>query len=182
MRINYRKAVPIVILAILGLIVLLPLLAPLFKKIGWDQLAHAIYHLYSFSCHQKASRSIFLFDEQCAWCTRDTFIWSSIFISTLVVFVSKVKIGISLKTALLFGLPMALDGGIQLIATIVSLYTGGTPFYESTNLIRAVTGASFGIGLSFYLFPKLKEEILATYTSHPQHPPASSETGKLPSS
>jgi uncharacterized membrane protein len=53
-----------VFLAIYGLWVWLPFVAPLFKHIGWDGPADAIYFIYSFFCHQLPERSYFLFGPQ----------------------------------------------------------------------------------------------------------------------
>ena len=48
----------------LGLYVGLPFLAPLFKEIGWEGPAKAIYFIYSYLCHQMPQRSFFLFGEK----------------------------------------------------------------------------------------------------------------------
>jgi uncharacterized membrane protein len=48
----------------LCLYVCLPFTAPVFKKIGWDLPAEAIYKTYRLLCHQWAFRSFFLFGEQ----------------------------------------------------------------------------------------------------------------------
>lgn len=140
----------------------LPLLAPIFAYFGFRKVTDIIYELYSFFCHQKAHRSMFIFDEQCAWCVRDTFIWSTltvVWIMALINFNNSFD-SIKLRTAFLFCLPMALDGGIQLIASVFFIYYGGeAPFYESTNTIRAITGSMFGIGLGMYLFPKVIMEL-----------------------
>ncbi len=50
-------------LALTGLWVGLPWLAPLFMRLGWDSPARAIYALYAFQCHQLPQRSFFLFGE-----------------------------------------------------------------------------------------------------------------------
>lgn len=146
----------------------LPFVAPILSYFGFKKASNLIYEIYSFFCHQKAHRSMFIFDEQCAWCIRDTFIWTSIttvWILLLVHFNKQIA-GLKVKTAILLCLPMALDGTIQLIASIVSLLTTvepGTippdPFYESTNLTRVVTGTLFGIGVSLFLFPRLLKEL-----------------------
>lgn len=47
-----------------GVFVLLPFLAPVFMKVGLDQLGSAIYWMYSFVCHQLPQRSWFLFGAQ----------------------------------------------------------------------------------------------------------------------
>jgi uncharacterized membrane protein len=47
-----------------GLTVGLPWLAPVLMKIGATGPARAIYHVYSFLCHQLANRSFFLFGSK----------------------------------------------------------------------------------------------------------------------
>jgi uncharacterized membrane protein len=44
-----------------GLWVWLPLLAPVFMRIGWNGAGRALYFVYSFFCHQLPERSYFLF-------------------------------------------------------------------------------------------------------------------------
>src|SRR3990170_4111366 len=51
-------------LAVAGLWVLLPWLAPVFMRLGWTGPAGAIYWFYSFQCHQLPQRSFFLFGPQ----------------------------------------------------------------------------------------------------------------------
>jgi hypothetical protein len=68
--------------------------------------------------------------------------------------------GINWKLALVLALPMMLDGGIQFLATIVSVRSGSAPFYESTNTIRAITGSLFGLAIGMFFFPRLKSELL----------------------
>jgi uncharacterized membrane protein len=51
-------------LAIYGLWVFTPFLAPVFMKIGWDGAGRIIYLIYSFFCHQLPERSIFLFGQK----------------------------------------------------------------------------------------------------------------------
>lgn len=143
----------------LATVVTLPFIAPILAHYGFKRLSDWIYELYSFMCHQKAHRSLFIFDEQCAWCVRDTFIWATMFAVWLFVMRGKAVPGISWKTAIAFALPMALDGGIQLIGTIVSIYNQTTPFYESTNTTRAITGTLFAIGVGMFLFPRLRNEL-----------------------
>ncbi len=53
-----------IFLAIFGLWVFLPFLAPLFMNMGWDGAGKAIYFVYSFFCHQLPERSFFLFGEK----------------------------------------------------------------------------------------------------------------------
>lgn len=155
------KTIPYLLTAFLVVLNVLPFLAPLLVHFGQEKAANLIYGLYSFLCHQKAHRSMFIFDEQCAWCMRDTFIWSAMLFCAIVVFKNRniFNQGLSLKLAAVFALPMVLDGSIQLIGTIQSIFMEATPFYESNNLFRAITGAMFGISIGLYLFPMLKKEI-----------------------
>jgi uncharacterized membrane protein len=161
-NLKFYEVFPAAFVGFLFLLNLLPLLAPILAYFGEKNISGFIYWLYSFSCHQKASRSFFVCDHQYGWCARCTFLWFSTFLSSIIVFYGHkfIKIpGLSWQTALVFVAPMAFDGGIQLIASVVSLFTGLDPFYESTNSIRAITGSFFGIGLGLYLFPRLKAEL-----------------------
>ena len=45
----------------LGLYALLPWLAPIFMRLGWEPAGRALYAIYSTQCHQMAQRSFFLF-------------------------------------------------------------------------------------------------------------------------
>lgn len=47
-----------------GIYIGLPWLAPVSMKVGWTNLAHAIYWLYSFQCHQFPELSFFLFGRK----------------------------------------------------------------------------------------------------------------------
>lgn len=51
-------------LALTSLWVILPWLAPVFMRLGWEGPAGAVYWFYSFQCHQLPQRSFFLFGTQ----------------------------------------------------------------------------------------------------------------------
>jgi len=51
-------------LAVYGLWIFTPFLAPVFMYMGWTGVGKAIYFLYSFFCHQLPERSFFLFGEK----------------------------------------------------------------------------------------------------------------------
>ncbi|MCA9379111.1 DUF2085 domain-containing protein [Candidatus Dojkabacteria bacterium] len=147
----------------LGVLVALPILAPVLLKLAeaapiLHLPANIIYLIYSFTCHQFSSRSLHLFDYQYAWCARDTGIWLGVFLAA--VFVKKYK-AIKWYWMLPFIVPIALDGGIQTVATVLGVNpTGivGEPFYISSNLMRFLTGSLFGIGLSMWISPFLLSE------------------------
>lgn len=49
---------------LVGLFVLLPFMAPVFLRIGWETPAAFIYKAYGVTCHQLSFRSLFLFGQQ----------------------------------------------------------------------------------------------------------------------
>lgn len=137
-----------------GILSLLPFLAPIFLHLGLSMPAKLIYLIYSFFCHQFSSRSILIFDYQLAWCARDTAIWIGILLSTILVkygFLPKIR----WYHILPFVIPMALDGGLQTIFTILDITPSGElageVIYISSNLTRFMTGALFGIGVGWFL-------------------------------
>lgn len=52
-----------VLVAALSVWVMLPWLAPVLMKLGWELPARFLYWVYSFQCHQLPQRSFFLFDS-----------------------------------------------------------------------------------------------------------------------
>ncbi len=134
-------------------------LAPVLAYLGFDQIAHVIYFIYSFLCHQRPWRSLHLFDYQVAWCTRDTFTYLAMAVSAFLVVKSKIR-SVRWYIPLLATLPFALDGTIQLIAEIRGVVNNEmTFFYSSTNLVRMLTGSIFGAGAGIWLFSMLEESI-----------------------
>lgn len=53
-----------ILFAVLAIFNILPFLAPVFMKLGWQMPANAIYFLYQAFCHQMAQRSFFLFGPE----------------------------------------------------------------------------------------------------------------------
>jgi uncharacterized membrane protein len=153
---------------IIFLIVLnvLPFVAPIASYLGIDLVSTPIYGLYSFMCHQFYWRSIHVLDHKVAWCSRDTFIWLGFLAVALAVRFNYIKSGLKWYWIVPFTIPIAMDGGIQTIATLV-LGTFGEAgvnaneqFYFSTNFMRMITGGLFGLGLSAILSPFLYQESL----------------------
>ncbi|MBD3280799.1 DUF2085 domain-containing protein [Candidatus Dojkabacteria bacterium] len=132
-------------------------LAPIFMHVGLEGIAKYIYFVYSFFCHQLHYRSLHIFDYQVAWCTRDAFIWFGLLASGIAFKFVKTK-PVRWYEIILFIIPIALDGGIQLVATMFGLgQEGHEVLYSSTNLTRMLTGSILGIGLGMWIFPSLKE-------------------------
>jgi len=146
----------------------LPILAPIFWGLQASsaligRIGELIYFVYSFSCHQFASRSFYLFDSQWAWCARDAGIWLGI-LSVAIAALHPKMTGIRFYWVLPFIVPIALDGGIQTIATLFGVapsYTGidSSILYVSSNLTRFLSGFIFGVGLSLWISPVLKRAL-----------------------
>lgn len=142
-----------------------------------NSAAPMLYNLFGFLCHQLTSRSLCLFHSGGYYvascvpsgefslskntevlvdgvtgykfpvCTRDVAIYFSMLLGGLLFpFFWKVgKTEWPSRWILLAGaIPIAIDGGMQLLG-----------FWESSNLMRLVTGGIIGILLPFYIIPML---------------------------
>ena len=127
-------------------------LAPVFAHVGWALLSRPIYFVSGFLCHQMYTRSIHFFDLQVAVCARDQFMYLAMGMAAYLTN----KHGLE-KTpvwlALLMILPAGLDGGTQYLSALGFIELQ----YQSTMLIRAVTGGLFGCGMGYFIFPMLRE-------------------------
>jgi uncharacterized membrane protein len=144
-----------IVLYFILLLNIFPFLAPVFAKLGWHIPAQLIYFVYSFFCHQLDWRSIHAFDYQYAWCARDTFIWLNILLMALATKRWNIK-PLKWYWLIIFIIPIALDGGVQTIATLFGFYNS-EPIYMSTNLMRMLTGTFFGIGFGLWIMPNMME-------------------------
>ncbi|MCA9382549.1 DUF2085 domain-containing protein [Candidatus Dojkabacteria bacterium] len=153
------KLLPKIIIFGFGVLAFLPFLAPVFMHFGLTGPAEFIYTIFVPFCHQKASRSLHLFDYQVAFCARDTFIYFTLFLASIFSYVFRLKT-IKIKYLILFSIPIALDGGIQIVTQIIALQAGHpTDYLESTNLRRMITGALFGSAVGFFIFPMLFQDV-----------------------
>lgn len=146
----------------------------------WEELP--TYHrvIYTFSdmnCHQKYYRSFSINGNQVPVCARDVGIFSGIslgFFAMIMIVPEKGYKDILLKfipmdsdlsesrknivlviLGGLFVLPMAIDGGVQLVTA-----------YESTNIIRLITGLIFGFGFSVFISALLLSTSMVVKDSH----------------
>jgi len=93
--------------------------------------ARFFYRAGDANCHQHADRSFFLNGNQMPFCARCTSIFLGLTIGAAILIFFSLELHIFW---ILLGLvPMALDGGIQLITS-----------YESTNIMRFITGSIAG--------------------------------------
>lgn len=98
-----------------------------------NPVARFFYDAGDVNCHQKASRSFFLNDNQMPFCARDTAIFLGMAIGVLIMIFLTMELSI---VWIILGLvPMGIDGTTQLLVDS----------YESTNFIRFGTGIIAGI-------------------------------------
>lgn len=137
---------------------ILPVLAPIFAKLGLTPLADMIYWSYQWFCHQRPWRSYHLFDYQLAMDARMMLMFGAMAVSSYVIYFKQIK-PLKPVVAMIFGLlliaPLGVDGVTQAIAEVSSLKDYSLPLYESTNFIRSFTGLIFGVGIAFSVFPYL---------------------------
>lgn len=101
-------------------------------------IPRTIYLFGDIECHQIASRSYFLNENQLPVCARDVGIIMGLSIGAFIVAYRKVIIK---PILLILGLiPVGLDGGIQSLTS-----------YESTNAVRLITGAIAGVAVSLLI-------------------------------
>ena len=94
--------------------------------------ARFFYNAGDANCHQHASRSFFLNDNQLPFCARCTAIFLGLVLCALILVFLEIELNI---LWIILGLvPIGLDGGIQLVTD-----------YESTNAIRFATGLLAGM-------------------------------------
>jgi uncharacterized membrane protein len=100
--------------------------------------ARFFYNAGDTNCHQHADRSFFLNGNQMPFCARCTSIFLGLAIGAAVLIFLDLEVHI--LWILLAMVPIGLDGGIQLVTD-----------YESTNLMRFITGAIAGIAAGIAL-------------------------------
>lgn len=88
-------------------------------------------------------------------CSRCTGIYTGLFSGMLGAGVFR-KTKVPKIWVLIFLVPMAIDGTIQLIAALLN---PAHPLYESNNKLRFITGFLFGLGFSLFAFSKLLQEL-----------------------
>ncbi len=105
----------------------------LINKIPWPW--DAIYSSGDRLCHQQASRSFFINGNQMPFCSRCTAIWFGFAIGLGFMVFYKIKLNEKFLILLIIGIvPIGIDGIGQLFG-----------FWESTNIIRLITGLLVGI-------------------------------------
>ena len=153
---------PWVLVWAVGIGVTLAALAPILTALGMEQIARPIYSLYSLFCHQKPERTLWIMGYPMAFCARDTGLYGGLWLGMLA-FAAWRRPRLSARMALLLVLPLALDGGSQLIG-----------LRQSTNWLRLSTGLLAGLAAVWHLLPRLSASI--TSKSSPSDASPSEET------
>jgi len=105
-------------------------------------IAKIPYYVGDMNCHQKHNRSFYTNGNQQPFCARCTAIFVGLAIGAF--FCTFLRFDIRWYWLILGLVPIGLDGGIQLFAN------GPIPtHYESTNLLRLITGIIAGITTMF---------------------------------
>ena len=108
------------------------------NKDNFDEMPFPINSIYSFGdyfCHQKSDRSLFINENQMPFCSRCTAIWFGIAIGLAFMVFYVINLNNKFLLVIIIGiLPLAIDGIGQLVG-----------FWESTNLIRFITGILTGL-------------------------------------
>ena len=140
-------------------------LAPYLMAIGMERPAKLVYMLYRLTCHQLPERSFFVFGHKMALCARCSSLYLSFWgVGLLYGLWRSIPLSrryrlspLSLKLLFLLALPMALDGAIQLLG-----------LWESTNILRAITGALAGGGFGLFAYPLLDEGFRSAVSPTPR--------------
>jgi len=99
---------------------------------------HAIYWIGDAECHQIAARSYFLNGNEMPFCARDLGIFFGI--AAAFGFLTFYRFKINPIFVILALIPIGIDGGLQLVTS-----------YESSNVLRVLTGFAAGAALSLLI-------------------------------
>ena len=128
-----------------------------------QQMSDVVFHLYGGPvCHQIPERSLFVFGYSMTVCSRCFAIYAA-FLAGCILFAfvrTKLKPW-SIIYFILLCVPMAIDGTTQLFGIAIprALGSGWQLVWtvESTNELRVITGAIFGLASALYVLPFLQE-------------------------
>ena len=147
----------------LGLLVYagLPWLSPLLRQWGYERLGLWIANMYRTLCHQLAERSFFIGQYQVCYCHRCTALYTSLLAMSLIYTLGRWRHAIPWQVALLFVLPMAIDGGWHLLDDILpwALRSADSAPGSINFWLRIVTGTLFGMGVVLWAYPRIQNEL-----------------------
>ena len=132
---------------VLGLIVGGAFLVPILYYFGMPDLGQQLFMAYHTICEQIPSHSYFLLGYQLGLCARNLAIYSSFLIGSLAFHALRRWLPpLDWRLWLLLLVPMALDGGAQLVG-----------WRESTWELRTLTGVLFGLACCWFVLPRLEQ-------------------------
>lgn len=144
-----------------GLLVGLALLTPFLAWLGFSWFYQKFFQLCHIICVQDHNHSFYLFGLQMPLCERCTAMYGSMFLSGLAYQIARVRpnwpvFSFKLKKLpfwgfVLLALPIAIDGFTQMFG-----------WRQSTWELRLLTGALFGLGFVWYLYPELSGKLRTT--------------------
>ncbi|MDE3087765.1 MAG: DUF2085 domain-containing protein [Chloroflexota bacterium] len=92
-----------------------------------------------------------------AWCERDAAIYTTMLLSSMLFGLVRTRLkALDWRVFLLFVAPMAFDGLWQLFTSPLVILPF-LPVHESTFMLRNITGALFGLGSVWLVYPVLQE-------------------------
>jgi uncharacterized membrane protein len=135
----------------LALFIGLSALGPVGYALGLTGPSSAVFDFYRFFCGQVPSHSFYIAGYQMCLCSRCLAIYSSLLAGGLILTLFRYRPyvhirPISWKFWLLGMIPMALDGGTQLVG-----------WHESNVYLRLLTGAIFGLMTAWFVLPQIEE-------------------------
>ncbi len=99
-----------------------------------NPLIRWVYVSGDLNCHQRASRSYFVNGNEMPYCARDFGLFVGMVIGLAIITAKDIKVSFWFMIASI--VPLGLDGTVQMFT-----------IYESTNLIRLITGTIAGVGM-----------------------------------
>lgn len=124
------------------------ILAPVLERYGAQGLARFLYGFYHLSCHQLPSRSWFLCGEKFGVCVRCFSTYLLLVASGSMLFLRRARYWLASRSFTRFVLPIFICALSPLVTDgFVQLFTK----WESTNLLRFITGSLAGAGLALFL-------------------------------
>jgi uncharacterized membrane protein len=136
-------------LAVVSLWLAIIVSAPLAKLYGFNGYSAAVYHFYSFLCHQLPDRSLHIEGEQLAVCARCFGVYSGLFLGFAAYpFWRPIAEIEPLPRFWLFLslVPMAIDWSLTFFG-----------IWENTHLSRYLTGSILGFACATFIIPALVE-------------------------
>lgn len=143
-------------------------IGPILAYFGENAAASWLLHTYHSICDQVPSHSYYLFGHQVCLCQRCLAIYTTMFLTSLsLAIIPRLRQSLrplNWRLWLLLILPMALDGGTQLVG-----------WRESDVILRTITGLLFGLGAGWFILPRI-EEIARDITPQPASRQAASQS------